>query len=361
MPLIINAAPAATHRQGFLKSSTFSTFISTLFLLLMIPLFSSCEKQRTIVNGVEEREANEIIVLLATKGVEAEKVAVISQGGGGGQLIPTFDIKVSEKEAVVAMSILNNAGLPRRKSANLLQIFNNTGLVPTDTEQNIRYQAGLAEQIASTIRDIDGIINADVIISYPKEDPLNPTAPKKDITASVFVKHSGVLDDPNSHLASKIKNLVASSVAGLKYDNVTLIPDRARFAEMTSQRAAKNAEIPQYVRLWTVTVAKDSVTQFRLLFFSFSLLILFLIVALIWILWKISPLLQDHGGIKGIFHLQPLDKVNKKSVKNEVSLEKEKRKPSEKRNQDEGLFDEESYADESADFGGEVDVSDEER
>ena len=31
-------------------------------------------------------------------------------------------------------------------------------------------------------------------------------------------------------------------------------------------------------------------------------------LALIWLTWKIYPLLKTHGGIKGLFHLQPLKK-----------------------------------------------------
>lgn len=337
---------------------------STFFLLLLVPFLTSCDRSRTIVNGLDEKEANEIIVLLSTKGVDAEKVkSTTGQGGGGAQAVTLWDISVPDDESTAAMSILNNAGLPRRKSQNLLNIFSNTGLVPTDMGEKIRYQAGLGEQIASTIRNIDGVLDADVLISFPKDDPLNPTAPKKDITASVYVKHSGVLDDPNTHLITKIKNLVTSSVTGLKYDNVTLVPDRARFTEIRPQSMSKGSEDLQWVRLWTVTIAKTSVTQFRVIFFSFSFLILFLTLALIWILWKTSPLLKSHGGFKELFHLKPIGGKPRKAKKENKASEGQEQdeEANEEIDEDEDLFGEESFADESADFGGEVDVSDEER
>lgn len=338
--------------------------ISTLFLLLLIPLLSSCDRNRTIVNGLDEKEANEIIVLLSTKGVDAEKIkSSTGQGGGGGaQAVILWDVAVPEEESTAAMSILNNAGLPRRKSQNLLNIFSNTGLVPTDMGEKIRYQAGLAEQIASTIRNIDGVLDADVLISFPKEDPLNPTAPKKDITASVYVKHSGVLDDPNTHLVSKIKNLVTSSVSGLKFDNVTLVPDRARFTEIRPQGLSRSDEDLQWVRLWTVTIAKNSVTQFRIIFFSFSILILFLTLSLIWVLWKTSPLLKAQGGFKELFHLGPIGgEPAEKKQDGEATEEEQSEELPEESDEDEDLFGEESFADESADFGGEIDVSEDER
>lgn len=328
------------------------------FLLLFLPLLSSCDSGRKIVNGLDEKEANEIIVLLDTKGIKAEKTkTVASGGGGGGQQVQLWDITVPQTESTAAMSVLNNAGLPRRKSQNLLNIFSNTGLVPTDMAETIRYQAGLAEQIASTIRNIDGVLDADVLISFPKDDPLNPTAPKKDITASVYVKHSGVLEDPNTHLESKIKNLVTSSVSGLKYDNVTLVPDRARFTDITPPGMKGGEPDLQFVRVWTITVAKDSASRFRFIFFSFSILILLLILSLVWIGWKTFPLLKTEGGMRALFNVRPA--ASKKDKTEEEATEQKEENISHE--EEDLLSEEESVADESADFGGEIDVSEEDR
>lgn len=328
-----------------------------ILILLAISFLTSCGNTRTIVNGKDESEANEIIVLLNTKGIDAQKVkSADSSSGGGQQKTALWDITVPNDKAIVAMSILNEAGLPRRRSQNLLNIFQETGLVPTDMAEKIRYQAGLGSQISNTIRTIDGVLDADVIISYPEEDPLHPDAPKKDITASVFVKHNGVLDDPNSHLASKIKSLVASSVAGLKYDNVTLIPVRARFSDYSTQSlAARSGEEKQYVNVWGITVAKDSLFIFRILFFSFCILILVLILVLVWIGWKIYPFMKESGGILELLHLKPLSsKVgDKQEKKPQEKKKKEKKEPEDEH--------EESLADESADFSGDIDVSEDER
>ncbi len=342
--------------QGTKTRFSFWRYTSFL-LLLMIPLLTSCDHSKTIVNGLEEKEANEIIVLLSTKNIDASKVKNIEGGAGGGaQKVTLWNISVPEETATHAMSVLNNAGLPRTKGQNLLNIFSNTGLVPTDMAEKIRYQAGLASQIASTIRNIDGVLDADVLISFPEQDPLNPTAPKKDITASVYVKHSGVLDDPNTHLISKIKNLVTSSISGLKFENVTLVPDRARLTDLPPGGSAISDQEDQMVRIWSITVGKDSVTSFRVLFFSFSMLTLLMIIAVIWIAWKTFPLLKPHGGIKELFHLKPI--VAAKTVIEEApSSEEEKEKAV--REGEEGF--DESFADESADFGGDIDVSEEER
>ncbi len=283
--------------------------LAYLLILSFSFILTSCESQRTIVNGLDEREANEILVFLASKGINSNKVQSTSGGpGGGGNKVVLWDVSVSEKDATEAMALLNQAGLPRKRSQNLLSIFSNVGLVPSERQDKIRYEAGLAEQIASVIRKIDGVLDAEVQISFPEEDPLNPGKTKGKITASVYVKHNGILDDPNSHLVTKIKRLVAASITGLDYNDVTVISDRARGSELTGPFIPSENEEKSYVSIWTIILAKESVTRFRVVFFTFSFLILLMALALIWLTWKIYPLLKTHGGIKGLFHLQPLKK-----------------------------------------------------
>jgi len=292
--------------KGLLSSS----FIKEKFLLflallgIIILAFSGCESTKTIVNGIDEREANEILVLLASKNIEAYKIQQQTGAAGGATKEILWDIAVNASDATTAMAILSQYGLPRRRTQNLLELFAAGGLVPSEMQQKIRYQAGLADQIASTIRKIDGVVDADVQLSFPEEDPLNPQAEKGAATASVYVKHTGVLDDPNSHLIAKIKRLVASAVQGLSFDNVTVIPDRARIAESPLGRT-KPQEV-DYVRVWSIILARESLTRFQVIFFAMSILALLLCFTTFWFAWKLYPVLQKRGGISQLFHLTPL-------------------------------------------------------
>lgn len=285
-----------------LKSTSKMFFFMALMLLL-----SACDSQKTIVNGLDEKEANEIIVFLSTRGLDASKVKSTEVAAGGSK-VTLWDIQVLQDQATEAMALLNQNGLPRRRGQNLLGLFANVGLVPSEMQDKIRYQAGLAEQIASTIRKIDGVLDADVQLSFPEEDPLNPNAEKKQkISASVYIKHSGVLDDPNSHLVTKVKRLVAASITGLDFDNVTVIGDRARFSDLPSGiLASALEEEKQYVTVWSIVIAQDSLFRFRLMFFTFTLLSLALLLLLIWVIWKVHPLLKEYGGIKALFNFHAL-------------------------------------------------------
>jgi len=276
-----------------------------LLLCFCIPLLTSCEGQKIIVNDLDEKDANEILVFLSSKQIEAEKVK--AEGGGGGGKGPTkWNITVKASESSEAMRLLNIQGLPRRTSESILKLYSTSGLVPSDQQEKIKYEAALAETIASTIRKFEGVQDADVLISFPQEDPLNPGNMKGKITASVWVRHSGVLDDPNSHLKTKIQRQVTSAVTGLQYEDVTVIGERSHLGEEFGGGLAPEHEEKKFVSTWGIILGADSVTRFRTIFFAFSVIILLLTLALVWVLWKVLPLLKKSGGLKGLLSLSPI-------------------------------------------------------
>ena len=299
--------------------------ISTLLLLV------SCSSKEIVVHNLDEQEANEIKVFLSNNGIDASKDQAAEAGGSGGSKLVLWNISVDKGEAMDAMQLLRANGLPRKQGNNLLNIFNKGGLVPSETEEKIRYQSGLGEQIANTLRKIDGVVDADVTLSFPEDDPLNPTAVKQKPTAAVYIKHTGILDDPNSQLINKIRRLVASSVQGLDYDSVTVIPDRARFSELPQRPNSARTEEKDYVSLWTITVAKDSATRFQSIFLSFLILLLLLLISLIWAIWKVLPVIREHGGMKSFFEIHqygPPAAVDQKTDE-EKAAEEPKDKPPE--------------------------------
>lgn len=294
--------------------SRFFSFFKVLLISSCFLFLTGCEEHMTIVNDVEEREANEIIVFLASKNILAKKVPAPSTGGAaveaGAAML--YRIDVQEGKSTEAMAILNQIGLPRKKGVSLLDLFAKQGLVSSEKEENIRYQAGLAAQIAGTIRKIDGVIDADVQISIPAEESVlatATTAPKKRITASVYVKHQGVLDDPNSHLITKIKRLVASSIAGLDINDVTVISDRSRFTDVTlaeqSEELAPQMKEKEYVSIWSIVMNKASTGRFRFLFFTLIIATILFGLLVGWLIWKFYPILRNKGGFKKLLDPTP--------------------------------------------------------
>ncbi len=300
------------------------------FILLLVA--SGCSSQKVIVNGLDEREANEILVFLAGKGIDADKIQAKSAGPGAASGPTLFDVYVDNDKVTDALALLNAAGLPRREPERLLQLFNQGGLVPSEMQEKIRYQQGLANQIDDMIMHIDGILDAQVQLSFPEENPLNPGEQTGEVTASVFIKHNGVLDDPNSQLISKIRRLVASSVEGLKFENVTVIPVRARFAEESAQQAAANQNNAHLARVWTIVLAQESIPRFQFIFFSLAILCCILVLIVAWLLWKLIPIAEKSGGVSKIFSMHPMDVTEKEIEEESVPIEK----PIDKKEDDKG-------------------------
>ncbi len=268
-----------------------------VFILVALLLLASCSTNQSIVNNIDEREANEIVVFLASKGIVAQKMVTPSSNTAGANAVETYSINVDAERATEAMALLNRYGLPRIQGTNLLTLFAKSGLISSDREETIRYQAGLAEELKNTIRKIDGVIDADVQISFPDTSATpTPGTPAPKITAAVYIKHQGVMEDPNSHMEVKIKRLMAGSVNGLHFEDVSVISDRSRLADITLQPEGEmigpKALQQTYVSIWGLVLTKGSLARFRWIFFSFILLLLGAFGAIGWLVYKFYPLLR---------------------------------------------------------------------
>lgn len=262
------------------------------YLLFCLLFLVGCAANEAIVNNVDEREANEIVVYLASKGIIAQKIAVVAEAGG---TAPSnlFNISVSNEQSTDAMALLNRVGLPRAQGTNLLTLFAKSGLMSTDREETIRYQAGLAEELKNTILKIDGVLDANVQLSFPPDTTGLPGAPVPKTTAAVYIKHLGILEDPNMHLETKIKRLISGSVNGLAFEDVSVISDRSRLVDVQLTTAGEpigpRSLQENYVSIWSIVMTKSSLARFRFLFFSLIVLNLAFASGLGWLVYKFYP------------------------------------------------------------------------
>jgi type III secretion protein J len=198
-------------------------------LILIVALLAGCKTD--IYTKRTEGEANEMVSVLMAQGIAVDKK---STDAG-----KTWNIAVDEGDVVAALAVLRAEGLPQEKHVNLGELFKKEGIISSPTEERVRFMHGVTQELSSTLTKIDGVIVARVHVVLPNNDPLAQNA--KPSSASVFVKYRPEHDVPS--LTAAIKNLVARSVEGLAYENVsvTLVPG--------TPAAARTGAVPRFSNL----------------------------------------------------------------------------------------------------------------
>ena len=177
--------------------------------LLLFALLALCGCKQQLYTSLSERDANEMIAVLASRGLQADKVA--AEKGD-------FKLELDRSDFSAAIEALRNHGLPRVKYASIGEVFKKDGLVTTANAERLRFMYAMSEELSRTLSMIDGVVEARVHPVLPGGDPL--TDKLTPASASVFIKHT---PDANlTLLAPAIKDLVVSSIEGLSYDKVSL-------------------------------------------------------------------------------------------------------------------------------------------
>ena len=165
--------------------------------------------------GLDESQANAIVVALDQHGIGASKAA---EPGGGDA--PAFSVSVAPDDVAPALAILRSEGLPRERDPGLGEMFGEGSLVPTATEERARMTAALSGELAQSIESIDGVLDARVHIALPQAQAFGLDAPRPRARASVMVRYRGTtppFDD------ASIQRLVAGAIEDMAIEDVAII------------------------------------------------------------------------------------------------------------------------------------------
>jgi len=149
----------------------------------------------------------------------------------------TASILVDQSSFAQAMSILEARGLPSQNYQSFCEVFQKDGIVSSPVEERARYLCALSQELNRTVAEIDGILSARIHVVLPESDILGRDM--KPSSASVSIRH--LPNIPVEALTPSIKMLVANSIEGLIYDNVTVVsfaatdlPERSATPQFTT-------------------------------------------------------------------------------------------------------------------------------
>lgn len=180
-------------------------------------VLAACSGAVSLVSGLTEAEANEVLGLLLNADISATKTT--SKAGAG--------IQVEAGSMSTAIEILHRNGLPRERRSKLGDVFKKENLISSPLEERARYLYALSQELEQTLSSIDGVVTARVHVVLPERvGPLDASTPS---SASVFLKFQkgyGV-----ESVVVPVRALVANGIPGLSQDRVAVVLVPAAGAE----------------------------------------------------------------------------------------------------------------------------------
>lgn len=186
----------------------------TLFLVLGL---MGCSKE-VLLQHLDQKDANDIIVMLSKNGITAEQKAIEKQ-----QEV-TWSLSVAKGDVDDARRLLVENNLPRQKELGLSGICKESGLIPTPKMEKCRELLALKGEIINSLQSIPTIVDADVVINMPdKEDFPDENNPPQRPTASVVVQVDDSVQGKLLIDESKIQQFVANAITGMDMRDVAVI------------------------------------------------------------------------------------------------------------------------------------------
>lgn len=189
-----------------------------VLILSMILLFSSCESQEIIAEGLSQQEANIIVVVLREHDVLAEKIGIANRKS------TTYNIAVNKKQAKDALKVLVYEQLPKTQRPGLKEIYppGSSGLIPTKSDEQARLIMAQEGELEAMLKILPNIVDARVALSIDQ----NPDSFKTNTARSAAVTLTFKPQDDNDELpisSEEIANLVSSAVGSLTVEQVMVV------------------------------------------------------------------------------------------------------------------------------------------
>lgn len=224
------------------------------FMLLFL---TSCGYEH-VVYGVSQKEANEIVALLAENGIPARAQ---KEAGASG----SFYVSVNKADYARAVSILSKAGLPRKTQTSINELTNSNGIMPVNKRLlDLRLDYALGAELAEKIRTLRGVRDASVIVRYNTV----PTGEISQATAAVILS---ITNGSNVDKTS-IKRLIKLALPGIKDENIFVRYEvvspksvKVMYKGVAKDKYGQTVYVPVRKFLYFFVVGRDSVKSLSLL------------------------------------------------------------------------------------------------
>lgn len=208
-----------------------------------------------VAAGLDEADANSVVVALDQQGIDAQKEADPTTEG-------KFRVLVSRDDASRALATMADEQVPRPKTRGVLDATDRGQLVPSQAAEHAQLVAGLSGELERTLAAIDGVLAARVHLNLPARDALRD-GPAPKATASVLVEHRGATP-PIAPEA--VQRLVAGGAPGLAPADVAVV--------FVARPARPHGGRPDIAHVGPIAVMRGSSSTLKGAFAGLGLLVL---------------------------------------------------------------------------------------
>jgi len=246
------------------------------FVVLATAVLSLVGCAVPVAAGLEETDANRVVVALDQAGIDASKEADPTVEG-------RFRVTVPRDDAARALATMSDEQLPRAKSRGLLDAADRGQLVPSQAAEQAQLVAGLAGELERTLGNVEGVLSARVHLNLPQRDMLRD-GPAAKSSASVLVEHRGTTPPL---AAESVQRLVAGGAPSLAASDVVVV-----FVPHVSRPGGGGSDVGH---VGPIAVARSSMTTLKIALASLVLLVLALAAATLGLYAKVARLQREHA------------------------------------------------------------------
>lgn len=179
-------------------------------LALLCLMLVGC-RQPSLLEGLDQLQANEVVSVLQRNNITANKVDAGKTG---------YSINVRQADFAAAVDLLNLYSLPSRPRMEVAQMFPADSLVASPRAEKARLYSALEQRLEQSLSALESIATARVHVSYDV-DAGEGGRKASPVHLSALVVHEGDVDA--QLLIGDIKRFLKNSFADVEYDNVSVV------------------------------------------------------------------------------------------------------------------------------------------
>jgi type III secretion system YscJ/HrcJ family lipoprotein len=259
----------------------------TLGMIAAVLSSAGCAGELDIVHGLTEFEANQILVVLGSQGIDAMKLKEEGR-------IVTWAIVVPDSDSQRALTLLVKNKLPKTRAQGLAEVYpaGSSGLIPTKSEEKAKFMMAVQGELERKLKTLPGVQEAHVSVVSPDKDVIRDLdTPPPPATASVAIVFNPEKNGKPPIDPSSVQKLIAAAVEELKPENVEVFlkeNEPMRLVGLEGE-VASNVQVAGETVLGIKVVSKKAGTRAKgILGLSGGLAIMGLLLGIIGIVRSVS-------------------------------------------------------------------------